>query len=153
MKRAIVSFSDSVSGRSAGFRVPVAGIVRRVPLVVDGQRGRRDVEAAPPDLGLRLAVFRGGFRLVQSLQRAIAALVQPPAFRHRNPQLIERVQRNPQRLDRALQHGREGDVEHVAAFLQQTSSFARFLAAPIREIYVVPTGEPVLLVPGTLAVT
>ena len=70
--------------RSAAARV---GVERRVARIVrrDGadrrrQRRRRDVVAAPPDLDLRLAVLRGGLRLVQSLQRAVVPLVQPPAL-------------------------------------------------------------------------
>ena len=78
--RATVSFSDSVSGRSAGGRVRVARIARRVALVVGVERRRRDVVAAAPDLDLRLAVLGRGFRLVQPLQRAVVPLVQPPVL-------------------------------------------------------------------------
>ena len=150
--RATVSFSDSVSGSSLGVRARVARVVRRVALVVDGQRRRRNVVAAAPDLGLRLAVLRGGLRLVQPLQRAVVPLVQPPALGHRNPEQVERVERDPERLDRALQHRRVRDVEDVAAVAQQAAGLARFVAAARRSDRRRPAGEAVFLVPGALAV-
>ena len=92
----------------------VARIVSRVPLVVGRQRRRRDVVAAAPDLHLLLAVLRRGLRLVQPLQRAVVALVQPPVLGDRDPELIHLVERDAERLDRALQHRREREVEGVA---------------------------------------
>ena len=68
-------------GRSSRIERAIARIVRRVTRVVDRQRRRRDVVAAPPDLDLLLAVLRGGLGLVQSLQRAVVPLVQPPRLR------------------------------------------------------------------------
>src|SRR3954451_209366 len=121
-------------------------------LVVQGQRGRRDVEAAPPDLGLRFTVFRSGLRLVQTLQRAVAALVQLPALGHRNPQLVERVERDGQRLDRALEHRGERDIERVSTVAQQASCLQRLGATPFGEVDVVPAGKSVFLVPRALAV-
>ena len=79
-KRATVSLSDSVSGSSLARRGR-----RSADRATDGarssgvERRRRDVVAAAPDLDLRFAVLRRGLRLVQPLQRAVVALVQPPA--------------------------------------------------------------------------
>ena len=78
------------------------------------ERRRRNVVAAPPDLDLRVAVFRGRLRLVQTLQRAVVPLVQPPVLLDRNPEQVELVERDPARADRALEHRRVGDVEGEA---------------------------------------
>jgi len=140
MKRAMVSFS-------------VARIAGWMTRVVQRQRRGRDVETAPPDLGLRLAMLRGGFGLVQALERSIVALVQPPRLGHRNPELIQDVERDSQRLDRPLQHRRVGHVKDIAAFREKATRFARFVAAAVGQVDVVPAGKPVLFVPGALAVT
>ncbi len=50
--------------------------------IIRGQRRRRDVVAAAPDLHLRIAVLFGRLDLVEALQRAVVALVQAPAFFH-----------------------------------------------------------------------
>ena len=60
-----------------------------MPLVVQRQRRRRDVVAAAPDLDLRFAVLRRGFRFVEPLQRPVMPFVEPPAPFDRQPQLIE----------------------------------------------------------------
>jgi hypothetical protein len=61
----------------------------------------------------------GHFGLVQALQGAIVALVQAPAFLHGQPGAVHLVQAIPQRVDGALEHAGEGDVELVALGLEQ----------------------------------
>src|SRR5262245_24146083 len=100
-------------------------------LVSRTQRGRRDVVTAPPDLRLRLPVLRLRFRLVQSLERAVVALVQAPALDHRNPELIELVQSDAQRENRALEHRGVGAIEDEAALAEQPARLARLGAALI----------------------
>jgi hypothetical protein len=132
---------------------PVARVVHGVARVVGRQRRRRDIVAAAPNLHLRLAVFLGGLCLVQPLQRAVVTLVEPPVLDHREPELIELVEGDPERADRALEHRRVGDVEREASLAQQASRLARLLAAAVGEIDVGPAREAVFLVPGALAVS
>src|SRR5439155_1420067 len=70
----------------------------------------------------------------------------------RQPHLIQAVERDPQRPNRALQHRRERDVERVAAFFQQAARVARLLAPLVGQVDVGPAREPVLLVPGAFTV-
>jgi hypothetical protein len=130
----------------------VAGIVSGGARIVGGHRRRRNVVAAAPDLDLRFAVLLRRLRLVQPLQRAIVPLVQPPAVDDRQPHLIEPVERDPERANRALQHRRVGEVESVAAVLEQLAGGAGLFAAAFGQIDVGPSGEAVFLVPDALAV-
>ena len=66
----------------------VATVVCRVVFACFVDGGRRHVEAAAPDVDLVVAVFGGGFGFVQSLQAAIVAFVQAPAFVFGYPQLV-----------------------------------------------------------------
>src|SRR6185436_172117 len=84
---------------------------------------------------------------------AVVALVQAPVLRHRQPHLVELVERDPQRADCALQHRGKGEVEAVAAGLQRAARGARLLDALRRQVDVGPAGETVLSVPVGLAVT
>src|SRR4051812_43865640 len=115
-----------------------------MPFIVCGERWRRDVVTAAPDLHLVLAVFRGGLRLVQSLKRAVVTLVETPALFDWKPHLVELVEGDPECPDRALEHGHVGLVEDVPAFLQQTAGGGGFLAAAVGEIDIGPAGEAVL---------
>src|SRR5262245_48400881 len=124
-----------------------------MPRIVRRERRRRDVVAPAPDLHLRFTVPRGRLGFVQSLERAVVALVQAPALFLANPHRVHRVERNPQRSNRALQDRGVGDVENVPAFRHQPPRLGRLLAAAVGQIDVGPPGEPVLLVPGALAVT
>ena len=124
-----------------------------MPRIVGRERRRWNVVAAPPDFRLRLAVLRGGLGLVQSLQRPVVAFVQPPALLDRNPHQVERVERHPQRANRAREDRRVRDVERVAAFAQHTSGFRRLGSSSLGQIDVGPTGEPVFPVPRALAVS
>ena len=123
-----------------------------MPRVVGRERRRRDVVAAPPDFRLRLAVFRGGLRFVQPLQRAVVPFVQPPVLFDGNPEQVELVERDPARAHRALEHRRVGDVENEAGVAQQLTGRDRFVAALIAQIHVGPTRETVLFVPGAFPV-
>jgi hypothetical protein len=79
-------------------------------------------------------------------------LVQPPAVDDRQPHLVEPVERDPERANRALQHRRVGEVEGVATVLEQLAGGAGFFAAAFGQIDVGPAGEAVFLVPDALAV-
>ena len=90
--RSTTSARHSVAGRAVGREVPVAGVVDGVALVVEGQRRRRDVVAAAPQLHLLVAELCGGLLLVEALEGAVVALVQPPVAPHREPAPAELVE-------------------------------------------------------------
>ncbi len=92
-------------------------------------------------------------RLVQSLQRAVVALVQTPAALDRHPHAVGGVQDQPQRADRALQHRGKGDLRLELLALQFAAGLCRLLAPQIAQVDVMPAGEQILDVPGALAVT
>ena len=98
-------------------------------------------------------MLRRGLRLVQSLQRAVVPLVQPPVLGHGDPELIHLVERDVQRLDGALQYGCECQIEHEARLLHQPARFPRFGAPLLGKIDVLPAGESVFLIPGGLTVS
>jgi hypothetical protein len=55
-------------------------------------------------------VLLDGLRLIQPLQGTIVAFIETPAALDRSPHAVGRVQNQPQRADRALQHRRKGDL-------------------------------------------
>ena len=141
--------------RQVGRREPrVARIARRMPRVVVRERRRRDVVAAPPDLRLRLAVLRGGLRLVQALQRAVVALVQPPVACPSESR-AGRVRRARSSTCGSRASGptcrrcRRRSPPRAAAGRPRRASSRPLLA----QIDVGPAGEPVFLVPDAFAVT
>src|SRR6478609_10706586 len=123
----------------------------RMPLIAFGQRWWRYVVAATPDLHLRLAMLLDGLRLVQALQRAVVALVQPPALLHRQPHAVHLVEGDPQGADGALQQRGVGVIETDARGLQFTAGLAGFLPALVGKVDIVPPGEQVGDVPQALA--
>src|SRR5688572_26142436 len=124
-----------------------------MPFVIERQGRWGDFVAATPEMGLRIAVSRRGFRLVESLQRAIVAFVQPPVSVHRHAELIQLVQGDPAGAKRALETGGVGDVGDVAALAPQSARRARLSAAKIAEIHMRASSETVLLIPRALAVS
>jgi hypothetical protein len=79
-------------------------------------------------------------------------LVEAPVLLRRQPHLVELVERDPKRADRALQHRREGEIERVAFGAKEPPGRARFFGALGREVHIHPAGETVLAVPLRLAV-
>ena len=72
--------------------------------VAELEFGGRNVVAAPPDLDLVLSVLLRGLGLVQSLQGAVVAFVQPPGLDHRQVVAVHLVGCVVEGLDRAGQH-------------------------------------------------
>src|SRR6185295_6801749 len=101
----------------------------------------------------RFAMLRGGFRFVQPLERTVMALVQLPVLGDGDPELVQDVERDPQRLDGSLEDRGERDVENESTLEQQPAGFLRFRETAIGEINVGPSCEPVFSVPRALAVT
>ncbi len=139
-------------GQLAGRHARITALEARVLRVIRGQRRRRDVVAATPDLHLLGTVPGDRLRLVESLQRAVVALVEAPAALHRQPHHVELVERDPQRADRTLQHRREREVERDALGLEQSPGLFRLLEALRGQVHVDPAREQVLEVPDALAV-
>jgi hypothetical protein len=81
------------------------------------------------------------------------ALVQAPAFLHRNPHLVELIEGDPQGADGTLEERREGEVEAVALRPEQAPAGARFLEAARRQVDIGPAGEAVFAVPVRFAVS
>src|SRR5690606_4908557 len=130
----------------------VAGVMARMPRIVRLERGRRHVVAAAPDLDLLRAVLRRRFGLVEALQRAVMALAQAPMALDGDPHQLHLVEDQPQRADRADEHGRQRDVEREARLAQRAARVAGFALALLREVDVRPAGEKILEVPVALAV-
>ena len=77
---------EALAGRAAPRAAqPVAPIVDRMLGAGQVDGWRRHVEATPPQVGLLGAVALGGLLLVESLQGAVVALVEPPVALHRQP--------------------------------------------------------------------
>ncbi len=125
----------------------------RVALVVRLERRRRRVVAASPDVRLFDAELRGRFGFVEALQRAVVSFIQTPAAPHRDPHLIELVERQPQRSNGAFENGRVRDIELEPFVAQRASGRARFLDTLLTEIDVGPTREAVVSIPCALTVT
>ena len=138
--------------QDVGRQEPVAPVLGGVLGVVcsDGRRG--NVVGATPEMGLLVAVPFGRRLLVETLQRAVVTLVQPPVTPHRQPRLAERGQRQVGRLHGPGQQRRVARVEPQAGGGERGPGSRCLPIALRRERDVVPAGEEVLLVPGALAV-
>ena len=93
-----------------------------------------------------------GFGFVQPRQPAVMPLVQPPVLGHGNPQLIDRLQCNVRRTDRAGEHRGVGPVERQPLGLHQLPAPPRLRFAFRRQVYIDPAGETVVEIPLALAV-
>lgn len=93
---------------TADVGVTRVGVLAELTAPLD--RRRRRVIAAPPGHELLFAIAGLGLGLVQTLQRAVVAFVEPPATPHGNPEPIGAVQRQMRGGDRAPQ---QRGVEHV----------------------------------------
>src|SRR5205085_1657244 len=97
------------------------------------------------ELGQRLG-------LVEALQRAVVALVQPPVAIRRDPQPVSDLEGEVGGADGpALERGVD-DVDVELRVPEELPAAAGLLLAEGREVHVVPAGEEVQLVPGALAV-
>ena len=91
-----------------------------------------------------------GLRFVQTLQRAVMALVQFPSANDRDPHQVHLVQHAPKGTDGAFQHRGVSHVEGDAGRLQQATRFPGLCAALFGQVDVRPTREQVFQVPGAL---
>ena len=134
------------------FEPGVAPVVARPALVGFFERRRRDVVAAAPDENLLVAVFGGGFGLVQTLEGAVMAFVEAPVFFDRDSDEVEFLEDGPEGVERALQERGVGDVEREPLFFEKLAGGFGFQAALVAEVDVGPAGEAVFVVPGAFAV-
>ncbi len=116
-----------------------------------GERRRRGAVAAPPladGVGTKLP---RELLLVQTRRGAVVPLVELPRARHRYPKSPQLLEHEVQRLDRALQHAGEGDVEGQPVGAEEAPRGNGVALAGGGERNVHPTCEAILCVPDTLA--
>src|SRR5664280_2004083 len=130
----------------------IASIEPRVGGVLRVEGRRRDRVAAPPLEELLVAVLLRRLLLVEALERAVVPLVQAPRALDGNPELVELLEDDLRREDRARQERGVETVEAESLCLEQSSGGVRLLDAFRREADVHPSGEAVLEVPRALAV-
>ena len=82
------NFQIFAVGYDIGGQVGITAVVVCGERVFRVEQRRQGVVAAAPDVDLLVAVFFGGLFLVQTLQLAVVAFVQPPAFDLRHEQLV-----------------------------------------------------------------
>jgi hypothetical protein len=115
------------------------------------KRGWRSSSGVSGGGAMCLAVLRQRLRLVESLQRAVVTLVQPPGALHRYPHALHLIEHDPERADRALEHRSEGDVDRQMLAHQLAAGLGCLAAAELGQLDVGPAGEQVLHVPQALA--
>ena len=101
---------------------------------------------------LFVAVLFGRLAFVQSLERAVVLLVEPPALLHRDPVLTELVQHRVKGLHGPFQIGYIGFPEPVSLSPQQFAGFGGLGLAALAQIDIGPSRKPVFAVPDALAV-
>ena len=103
-------------------------------------------------MDLLVAVALRRLRLVEPLEGAVVALVEPPALLDRQPEPVEAVEGDPEGADRPLEQRGVGEVEVVASLGEQPGRFPGLFDPLGRKVDVGPAGEAVFEVPGALAV-
>ena len=136
----------------AWLQLGITPIVAFTALIVGGHWRRRRVVTAAPYHHLLIAIFFGGFRLVQPLQVTVMPLVESPAMHHRHPGLIHFVEHMPQRARGALEHAGVGHIEVVAFLSEELAGHFGLRNAGFSEVNVSPSSEAVFQVPERLAV-
>jgi hypothetical protein len=66
-----------------------------------------------------------------------------------DPQQTHLMERDPQGPDGTRQYGREGNIERNPVFLKLMTSIPSLIFAPIRQINVRTTAEPIFFIPNT----
>src|SRR5581483_8200758 len=121
-------------------------------LVGPVQVWRAHVVAAPPELHLLFPVLLGRLLLVQALQRAVVALVEPPASFDGDPGKAHLGERELSRRDGPQQKRLVYDFGPEPRLFHETSRLRRLAGALLGQRNVVPPGEEVLEVPRALTV-
>ena len=111
------------------------------------------VEGAAPDEHLFVAVLCRGIGLVETLQRAVVALVELPGFDDGQPLAIHLTEHDVEGVDRALEARSVADVKVETGFFEGLTACGGFFAARVGELNIGPTGEQVEFVPLGFSVT
>ena len=117
------------------------------------ERRRTDIEGTAPDKHLFVAVLCRGIGLVETLQRAVVALVELPGFDDGQPLAIHLAEHDVEGVDCALEARGVADVKVETRFFEGTAACCRLFAARVGELNIGPAGEQVELVPLGLSVT
>ena len=146
--RVLEAFGEGY-GRQAG----IARVADARHRVAGGDRAGWRVITAAPQQHLGVAVFGGGFGLVEALQGAIMAFVEAPVDGGGQPHAVHFVEGQPEGADGAFEHRGIGDIEFEAGLFEHAAGFACFGSAFFSQVDVHPAGEAVFLVPGGFTVT
>mmetsp|Transcript_7959 Transcript_7959/g.16433 ORF Transcript_7959/g.16433 Transcript_7959/m.16433 type:complete len:423 (-) Transcript_7959:513-1781(-) len=138
--------------RDEVFHVAVARVPCRVVLVAVAHRGGWLVVGPPPGLDLFLSVDLDGFLLVLADELAVVALVQSPVLVNGDVFLLDLHQDQVGRSDAPPQQRRVDLVEQDAAVLEHFPGHPCLQDAVVGQRGVGPADEPVVAVPGALAV-
>src|SRR5208337_3970203 len=133
--------------------VRVTRVFSGVTLVRGGECGWADVVAAAPEFDLLPTVLFGCLCLVESLQCSVMTFVEVPAAGDRDPHQVHLLKNDPEGLDRPFQHRGKSHVEDIPFAAQGAPSFQGLPGPVLAQRHVCPSGETVLLVPGTLTVS
>lgn len=96
---------------------------------------------------------RRGIGLVETLQRAVVALVELPGFDDGQPLAIHLAEHDVEGMDRALEARGVADVKVETRFFEGTAACGGFFAARVGELNIGPAGEQVEFVPLGFSVT
>ena len=69
----------------------VASIFGRMPLIVNGDLGWRNIVASSPDLDLLFTMLLYSFQFVQPLKSSVMSLVEPPVLDDRNVVTVDLI--------------------------------------------------------------
>ena len=97
-----------------GRQARVARIEPRVGGVIERERWRRDRVAAPPLEELLVTVLLRRLLLVEALERAVVPLVETPRALDGQPELVDLLEDDLERQDRALEKRRVAAIEPVS---------------------------------------
>ena len=81
------------------------------------------------------------------------AFVELPGIDHRQPLHIHFFHDDPERLHGALEYGRIGNIENIAALAQQLTGRMRLGASLLGQAHIRPAGKTVFEIPGALPMT
>lgn len=111
------------------------------------------IVALTPFLDLIFAELDCGICLVKTLQRAVVALIDPPALVHVAGFVKAHLFEDQiGRLDGSVKHARVSDVKMVTLLLKLAAGLARLFPTQVVKRHIDPAGELSGLVPDRLAV-
>ncbi|CUN74125.1 Uncharacterised protein [Collinsella aerofaciens] len=140
-------------GQLIGRDVAVLLLGVGVATVARLERRRAHVEGAAPDEHLLVAVLRRGIGLVETLQRAVVALVELPGFDDGQPFAIHLAEHDVEGVNCTLETRGVADVKVETGFFEGAAACGGFFTARVGELDIGPAGEQVEFVPLGFSVT